>query len=126
MPARRTAFAASLAVLALSLAAGPVIAQQMSPEGDQAFWCAAAYAAFVNRSAFASTDQQSAALTDLTRFEPVMLAESERLGWQQEDVVATARQYGDEVTPQIDDYLQWKDPSALRLSLSDCFPSTGL
>ena len=113
-------------LLGLALSASGAQAQQLSPEADQAFWCAGAYATFVNKGAFASNEQQNLALSDLSRFEAVMQAEGTRLGWDQKAVETLALSYGEEVEPQVDDYLLWKDPAALRLSLSDCFPSAGL
>jgi hypothetical protein len=55
-----------------------------------------------------------------------MAADAARLEWQQTDVESLARLSDEEVAPQIEDYLRWRDPGALRLSLSDCFPSAGL
>jgi hypothetical protein len=101
-------------------------AQDLSPEADQAFWCAAVYANYVKKGAFASQEQQAVALSDLSRLEEAMVADATRLGWQQSEVEALARTYDEEVGPQIDDYLLWKDPAALRLKLADCFPSSGL
>ena len=115
------------AVLASLLCLGtlPARAQTLSVEADQAFWCAAAYANFVKKAAFTSAEQQAAALADLSRLEGAMAADAARLGWQQSDVESLARSYDEEVAPQIDDYLLWRDPAALRLSLADCFPSAG-
>ena len=86
-------------------------------------WCAAAYAGFVNKGAFVSSDQQATALADLSHFEAAMAAEAGRLGWTQTDVENVSRSYYAEVEPQLDDYLQWRDPAALRLGLDVCFPS---
>ncbi len=100
-------------------------AQDLSPGADQAFWCAAAYANYVNKGAFASPEQQATALADLAPLEEAMAADAARLGWQQSDVESLALAYNEEVEPQIDDYLLWKDPAALRISLATCFPSAG-
>lgn len=113
-------------LLGLALSAGGARAQQLSPEADQAFWCTGAYTSLLKKGAFASPEQQNLALADLGRFEPVMQAEAERLGWDRAAIESVALSYGDEVQPQIDDYLLWNDPAALRLSLTDCFPGAGL
>lgn len=119
--------AAGVALLVgLALSAGPSRADDLTTEGDLALWCAAIYVGFHNRGAFASAEQDAAARSDLQRFDSVLAAEAVRLGWQQADVLDMSRSYGDEVAPQIDDYLQRKDPAALRLSLADCFPSVEL
>lgn len=110
-------------VVSLCLGTPQVKAQDLSPEADQAFWCAAAYANYVKKDAFTSPDQQAAALADLSRLEGAMAADAARLGWQQSDVQSLALAYDEEVAPQIDDYLLWKDPAALHLSLAGCFPS---
>ena len=123
---RRAGVIAVGMALGLGVPVQPAIAQSLSQEGDRAFWCAAAFASLANKQAFASDDQQAAALSDLARFEPSMGAEATQLGWQTSDIEDTARSYYAEVDPQIDDYLQWRDPAALRLSLADCFPSAGL
>jgi hypothetical protein len=112
-------------IASLSFGISHTKAQDLSPEADQAFWCAAAYANYVKKAAFASPEQQAAALADASRLEGAMVADAARLGWQQSDVISIAKAYDDEVGPQVDDYLLWKDPAALRLSLADCFPSAG-
>jgi hypothetical protein len=101
----------------------PASAQDLGEEADQAFWCAAAYAGFVNKGVFVSPDQQATALADLAHFESAMAAEAGRLGWTQTDVENLSLSYYAEVEPQLDDYLQWRDPAALRLRLDVCFPS---
>ena len=115
------------AFLAISLCLGTPQskAQELSAEADQAFWCAAAYANYIKKDAFTSPEQQAGAPADLSRLEGAMAADAARLEWQQTDVESLARLSDEEVAPQIEDYLRWRDPGALRLSLSDCFPSAG-
>lgn len=112
-------------VVLLGLGTLPGQAQDLSPEADQAFWCAAAYANYVKKAAFESAEQQAAALADISRLAAAMEADAARLGWVQSDVESLALAYDEEVRSQVDDYLLWKDPAALRLSLADCFPSAG-
>lgn len=112
-------------VVLLGLGTLPGQAQDLSPEADQAFWCAAAYANYVKKAAFESAEQQAAALADISRLAAAMEADAARLGWVQSDVELLALAYDEEVRSQVDDYLLWKDPAALRLSLADCFPSAG-
>ena len=119
---RNRRIAATAALLSLSLSQ-PALAQDLSRDADQAFWCAAAYAGLVNKSGFPSPDQQVAALSDLARFEPAMIAEANRLGWQKADIEDVSRSYYAEVEPQLDDYLLWRDPAALRIALEVCFPN---
>jgi hypothetical protein len=114
------------AIAALCLVVSPSKSQELSPEADQAFWCAAAYDHYARKGAFASEQQQAAALADAARFQAVVDAETARFGWKLKDIEAVAMDYYTEVSPQVDDYLLWKDPAALRLSLADCFPSAGL
>lgn len=120
--AKGGAWRLAVAVLGLTLSQ-PALAQSMGTDADQAFWCAAAYAGLVNKSGFSSASQQAAALTDLTRFEPTMIEEATRLGWQQADIESASLSYYAEVEPQLDDYLQWRDPAALRFGLEVCFPN---
>jgi len=115
----------TIVVVALCCVPSPGKAQNLSLEADQAFWCAAAYANYIKKAAFTSAEQQAAALSDLSRLEGALVADAARLGWQQSDVQAIALAYDEEVAPQVADYLLWKDPAALRLSLAFCFPSAG-
>lgn len=126
MTLRTVTHTCAILIAALCLGTLQVKAQELSPEADQAFWCAAAYANLVKTDAFTSPEQQAAALAELSRLEGALAADAARLGWQRSDVEALALTYDEEVRPQIDDYLLWKDPAALRLSLADCFPSSGL
>lgn len=112
-----------LTILLSSMASQPSTAQEFGREADQAFWCAAAYAGLVSKSGFSSPEQQQEALTDLARFEPAMVAEATRLGWQKADIESASLSYYAEVEPQLDDFLQWRDPAALRIGLDVCFPS---
>lgn len=125
MSARTVGRLGIVLIASLSFGTSHTRAQDLSPEADQAFWCAAAYANYVKKAAFTSPEQQAAALADASRLEGAMVADAARLGWQQSDVISIAKAYDDEVGPQVDDYLLWTDPAALRLSLADCFPSAG-
>lgn len=108
--------------LALPGGAMPALAQAPGSVSDKALWCSAALANLIRLSDVPESKQQ-AAVSDLMRFEADMQAEGEAAGWTEAQVRDIAKGYDEEVGPQIADYLQWKDPAALRYSLSDCFPN---
>lgn len=108
--------------LALLLPLSVANAEEQGSVSDKAFWCTAALAHLIKADALPEPEQR-AALNDLMRFEAGMQAELEQAGWTQERVEQAAGDYMAEVEPQIADYLRWKDPSALRYDLGDCFPN---
>ena len=108
--------------LALLLPLSVANAQEQGSVSDKAFWCTAALAHLIKADALPEPEQR-AALNDLMRFEAGMQAELEQAGWTEDKVRQVALDYMAEVEPQITDYLQWKDPAALRFGLADCFPN---
>lgn len=88
---RRMVLAATAIVAMAVIDGAPVRRRHRAWQADLAFWCAGLYTSFILKGVFTSPEHQQAAMTELSRFEPVMAAEAARLGWQQADVEATAR-----------------------------------